>query len=109
DGEVQLVDGLFGRDVGDDGHGGHAVAVGGEHLGRHDVIGPHKPAAQLVVGHVGHLQAHGGIDDREVDAEVGQALVHEAGSQRGGAVDGGVGGAPPVAAGHAPPVALRLV
>ncbi|MGR6999032.1 hypothetical protein ACU686_14285 [Yinghuangia aomiensis] len=88
---VEFGDGFLGGEHGDRGDRGETVAVGAVDLGVVAVECAREGAAQLVVGKLGHREAVGGVEDREVDADLVEALVHQVRQHAGGAVEG-VGG-----------------
>ena len=88
DGVLELCKGLVRRVHGDHGGGGHAVCIRREQLRLVTVEGSACRDAGLVVRVAGHAEAGRRKEDREVDAELRQALVEELRHHGGGAITG---------------------
>ena len=92
---IHLGEGLLGREHGDRRHRDQPVRVRAEGLGHVGVERAGEGPAQLVVGEGGDGEAVGGIEDRNVDPDLVEALVKQLGHHRGGAVGRVAGGKPP--------------
>ena len=89
DGRVlELVDRLVGGVHGDLGDGEQPVGELGEHAGVEPVERPARAAAVALVVEVAEQEPEARVDDADVDAELVEPLVQEAGEHGGGAVDG---------------------
>ena len=84
---LELVDGLVGRVHRDLGDREQPVGELGEHAGVEAVERAARAAAVALVVEVAEQEPEARVDHAEVDAELGQALVEQAGEHRGGAVD----------------------
>jgi len=85
-GEIHLRDRLIRRVHGDDRRGGETVPELLEILGGDDVEAADDGAAGLVVGDAVDAESRRRIDDREVDADLLEAVVEHPRHHRGGAV-----------------------
>ena len=76
--ELDLLDGLFGRVHGDDGGGNDAILETAELVSGEHVVGAANRAAKPGVLHAVITQPRRRVHDAEINAEVVQALVHQA-------------------------------
>ena len=107
DGMVEFGDGFLGRVDRDGGDRLETIAVAGVHLGVIAVQRTRQRHAQLVVRHAGH-EAIGGVDHREVDADLVESPVHQVGQHDRGPVEGVLRRQPPDPGGeHAELAPLR--
>ena len=86
-GELDLLDRLLRRVHGDDGGGDDSILEPAELVGREHVVGAADGATLPGVLHAVIAKARRRVHDAEVDAEIVQALVHEARQHRGGPVE----------------------
>ena len=84
---LELVDRLVGRVHRDLGDREQPVGELGEHAGVEAVEGAARTPPVALVVEVAEEETEARVDDADVDAELGEALVEEAGKHRGGAVD----------------------
>ncbi len=77
-GELDLLDRFLGRVHGDDGGRDNAILEPAELVGREHVVGPADGPALPGVLHTVIAEPGRGVHDAKVDAEIVQALVHEA-------------------------------
>ena len=109
-GVVELGDRLVGVVGRDDTDGEQPVVVGGVRLGVVAVARAGDRSPQLAVVHRHHGQAEGGVEDRDVDADLVEPIVQQTGEHGGGAIEGVAGRhAPPARAGQAEPPAVLCV
>ena len=94
-GEVELLEGLFRRDGGDDRHRREAIFQAAEGVRGVAVVGPGAQAPGALVALGRQLEPDARVADGEVDAELGQPLMQEPGRAGSGEVPGVVGEAPP--------------
>ena len=83
--------------------------IGREHVSRHHVVSAGRGPAQVILGDAVEGEPEARIDQREVDAQLRQALVQQGRQQGGCLVEGIAGDSPPVAAPRAIVLALLPV
>ena len=95
DGEVEMLERFGGRVHGDRGGDRDAIAQVTHVLGVVRVERPRRHVAHLGIGLAQYRQAGRGVDDREIDAELGQTLVEQLGHEGRCPIERVAWGAPP--------------
>jgi len=84
----QLLKGFVRRLTRENRYGRKSFCIRREHVGRHHVVGADCGPVQIGMGYPVDGETEARIDQREVDAQLGQALVQQGRQQRRGLVVG---------------------